>query len=127
MPGRVIATDRAPAAIGPYSQGMVAGGILVTSMQIGLDPATGELVGATAPEQVRRCLENVVAIVEAGGGSRGDIVKTTVYLTDIADFAAVNEIYAEFFAGAPPARGAVQVAALPKGALIAVEALAHLD
>jgi 2-iminobutanoate/2-iminopropanoate deaminase len=93
-------------------------------MQIGLDPATGNVVGATAPEQVRRCLQNVKAIVEAAGGSLANVVKVTVYMTDIQEFAAVNEVYAEFFTDDLPARAVVEVAALPKGALIAAEAVA---
>jgi 2-iminobutanoate/2-iminopropanoate deaminase len=124
MTRRTIQTNSAPDAIGPYSQGVAAGGLVFTSMQIGLDPATGNVVGATAPEQVRRCLKNLSAIVEAAGGSLADVVKVTVYLTDIQEFAAVNEVYAEFFADELPARAVVEVAALPKGALIAAEAVA---
>jgi 2-iminobutanoate/2-iminopropanoate deaminase len=126
MPPRAIQTDRAPAAIGPYSQGMVSGGLLFTSMQIPLDPQSGEMVGATAAEQVQRCLENIRAVVEAAGGSLRDVVKTTIYLTDISEFGAVNEIYAEFFPETPPARGVLEAAALPRGALTAVEAIASL-
>ncbi len=121
-----IGTDAAPAAIGPYSQGVVTGGLLFTSMQIGLDPATGEMVGTTAPQQVRRCLQNIQAIVEAAGASSSDTVKVTVYLIDVAQFGAVNEVYAEFFADWLPARGVVEVSALPKGALVAVEAVVNL-
>jgi 2-iminobutanoate/2-iminopropanoate deaminase len=126
MPPRAIQTDKAPAAIGPYSQGIVAGGLLFASMQIALDPRSGEMVGATAAEQVRRCLENIRAVVEAAGGSLRDIVKTTIYLTDIAEFGAVNQVYGEFFPETPPARGVLQAAALPRGALTAVEAIARL-
>ncbi len=124
MTRRTIQTNSAPAAIGPYSQGVAASGLVFTSMQIGLDPATGNVVGATAPEQVRRCLQNVKAIVEAAGGSLANVVKVTVYMTDIQEFAAVNEVYAEFFTDDLPARAVVEVAALPKGALIAAEAVA---
>ena len=124
MTRRAIQTNSAPAAIGPYSQGVAASGLVFTSMQIGLDPATGNVVGATAPEQVRRCLQNVKAIVEAAGGSLANVVKVTVYMTDIQEFAAVNEVYAEFFTDDLPARAVVEVAALPKGALIAAEAVA---
>lgn len=124
MTRRAIQTNLAPAAIGPYSQGVAASGLVFTSMQIGLDPATGNVVGATAPEQVRRCLQNVKAIVEAAGGSLANVVKVTVYMTDIQEFAAVNEVYAEFFTDDLPARAVVEVAALPKGALIAAEAVA---
>ena len=124
MTRRTIQTNSAPDAIGPYSQGVAASGLVFTSMQIGLDPATGNVVGATAPEQVRRCLQNVKAIVEAAGGSLANVVKVTVYMTDIQEFAAVNEVYAEFFTDDLPARAVVEVAALPKGALIAAEAVA---
>ena len=124
---RSIATDKAPAAIGPYSQGTVCGGFLFTSMQIALHPASGEMVGSTAPEQVRRCLENIKAVVEAAGGSMTGVVKTMVYMTDIADFGAINEVYAEFFPEKLPSRGVIEVAALPKGALIAVEAVAGVE
>ena len=119
-----IATDRAPAAIGPYSQGVVAGGFVFTAMQIALDPATGRLVGDDAPAQVRQCLRNVEAIVATAGASLNDVVKVTVYLADLATFAAVNEVYGTFFAAAPPARAVVGAAALPRGALVAVEAIA---
>jgi 2-iminobutanoate/2-iminopropanoate deaminase len=124
MPRKLIATDRAPAAIGPYSQGVVAGGLVFTAMQIALDPATGELVGHDAPTQVRRCLQNIDAIVTAAGAGLGDVVKVTVYLTDLAAFAAVNEVYGTFFPAAPPARAVVGAATLPRGALVAVEAIA---
>jgi 2-iminobutanoate/2-iminopropanoate deaminase len=124
MERRTIQTDEAPSAIGPYVQGVAAGGLVFASMQIGLDPATGELTGATAPDQALQCLRNLDAIVVAAGGSRADIVKVTVYLTDLGEFGAVNEIYAEFFGETLPARGVVAVAALPKDALVAVEAVA---
>jgi 2-iminobutanoate/2-iminopropanoate deaminase len=127
MSGRMISTDKAPAAIGPYSQGVVSGGFVFTSMQIPLDPASGEVVGSTAPEQVRRCLENIKAIVEEAGGSMSDIVKTIVYMTDISAFGAVNEVYSEFFTQKLPARGVIEASALPKGALIAVEAVANVE
>jgi 2-iminobutanoate/2-iminopropanoate deaminase len=127
MKRRTIQTDEAPAAIGPYVQGTVSGGFLFTSMQIGLDPATGELTGSTAPAQARRCLQNIGAIVAAASSSLADTVKVTVYMTDLAAFGAVNEVYAEFFGDALPARGVVQVAALPKSALVAVEAVASVD
>jgi 2-iminobutanoate/2-iminopropanoate deaminase len=122
-----IQTDSAPAAIGPYSQGVVSNGLLFTSMQLGLDPGTGELSGATAPEQARRCLENVKAIVESAGASLAETVKVTVYLTRIDDFTDINEIYAGFFPEWLPARAVVEVSALPKGALVAVEAIASLS
>lgn len=127
MSPQTISTDKAPAAIGPYSQGVVAGGFVFTSMQIALDPTTGEMVGRTAPEQLKRCLENIRAVVEAAGGSLSDIVKTTIYLTDITGFGAVNEVYGDFFTEHLPGRGVVEVSALPKGALIAVEAVASKE
>ncbi len=127
MARRTIRTDKAPAAIGPYSQGVAAGGLLFTAMQLALDPVSGEMVGAGAPEQARRCLENIRAIVNAAGGSMSDVVKTVVYLTDITEFAAVNDVYADFFRTELPARGVVGVAALPKGARVAIEAVAALS
>jgi 2-iminobutanoate/2-iminopropanoate deaminase len=123
---RAIKTDKAPAAIGPYSQGVVTGGLLFTSMQIALDPESGEMSGASTLEQAGRCLENIKAIVEAAGGSLSDIVKTTIYLADITDFVAVNEVYGKFFTENLPARGVIEASALPKGALIAVEAIASI-
>jgi 2-iminobutanoate/2-iminopropanoate deaminase len=127
MSRRVVETDKAPAAIGPYVQGVMANGLLFTSMQIGLDPTTGELVGASPAEQVQRCLLNVQAIVEAAGGTLNDVVKTTVYLTDLTAFGAVNQVYNDFFSAELPARGVVETAGLPKGALVAVEAIASVD
>ncbi len=121
----VIGTDKAPAAIGPYSQGIVANGFLFTAMQIPLDPASGTIVGPDdVAAQARRVLENLKAILEAGGSSLAKVVKTTVYLQDIADFAAVNTVYGEYFGQEAPARGAVAVAALPRGARVAMEAVA---
>jgi 2-iminobutanoate/2-iminopropanoate deaminase len=124
---RTIKTDKAPAAIGPYSQGVVAGGLLFTSMQIALDPSSGEMSGESTPEQAGRCLENIKAVVEAAGGSANDIVKTTIYLADISDFVTVNEVYAKFFGENLPARAVIEASALPKGALIAVEAIANIN
>jgi 2-iminobutanoate/2-iminopropanoate deaminase len=124
---QVIRTEQAPAAVGPYSQGIVAGGFLFTAMQIPLDPASGTLA---APDdvaaQARRVLENLKAIVEAAGLSLGHVVKVTVYLQDIADFAAVNAVYGEYFPQEAPARAAMAVAALPRGARVAMEAVAVL-
>jgi 2-iminobutanoate/2-iminopropanoate deaminase len=121
---QVIRTEHAPAAVGPYSQGIVAGGFLFTAMQIPLDPATGALVPGDVAAQARRVLENLKAIVEAAGTSLAQVVKVTVYLQDIADFAVVNAVYGEFFAQDAPARAAVAVAALPRGARVAMEAVA---
>jgi 2-iminobutanoate/2-iminopropanoate deaminase len=127
MARKIVSTDKAPAAIGPYSQGVIGGGLLFTSMQIALNPTSGEMVGTTAAEQARQCLTNVRAIVEAAGRFMADVVKTTVYIVDIREFAAVNEVYAEFFAGELPARGVVGTASLPKGALVAVEAVVNVS
>jgi 2-iminobutanoate/2-iminopropanoate deaminase len=117
----------APDAVGPYSHAVKAGGLLFISGQIPLDPASGELVGDTPPEQARRCLENLATIAEEGGCSLAeDGVKLTVYLTDIGAFADVNEVYAEFFNDQPPARVAYAVAALPKGAQVEIDAILAL-
>jgi 2-iminobutanoate/2-iminopropanoate deaminase len=124
---RIIQTDQAPAAIGPYNQGVITGNLIFTSMQIPLDPASGEIVGTTAAEQVHQCLSNVEAILKAGGCSLQQVVKTTLFFTDLSAFGEVNQVYGEFFAETLPARGVLQVAALPKGALVAVEAVAGLD
>jgi 2-iminobutanoate/2-iminopropanoate deaminase len=123
---RVIATERAPAAIGPYSQGIAAGGFVFTAGQIALDPRGGQLVGATAAEQIRRALANALAILEAAGCGPGDVVKATVYLVDMGEFAAVNAAYGEIFAAEPPARMVVAVAALPRDARVAVELVARV-
>jgi 2-iminobutanoate/2-iminopropanoate deaminase len=120
----VVATDRAPRAIGPYSQGVTTDSLVYTAGQVPLDPATGEVVGRTIAEQTERVLQSLAAILEAGGSSLAQVVKTTVYLTDLADFAAMNEVYARHFGAHKPARSTVQVAALPKGVRIEVDAVA---
>ncbi len=120
----IIETDKAPAAIGPYSQATSYCHLIFTSMQIPLDPRTGEIEGADHAAQAQRCLMNLQAILEAADSSLASAMKVTVYLTDMAAFGAVNEVYEDFFPIEPPARGVVQVAALPKGALVAVEAVA---
>ena len=118
-----IATDGAPAALGPYSQAIAAGEYVFCSGQLGLDPTSGELVeGITA--QTDRALRNLGAVLEAAGCGYADVVKTTVFLADIADFAGLNEVYAGYFGGTPPARSTFAVAALPKGGLLEVEAIA---
>ncbi len=122
---RVIATGQAPAAIGPYSQGIAAGGFVFTAGQIALDPATGQLVGASAAEQTRQALANALAVVAAAGGGPAGVVKATVYLRDMGEFAAVNEVYREFFAAEPPARTVVAVGGLPRDARVVVELIAH--
>ncbi|MCL3777290.1 MULTISPECIES: RidA family protein [unclassified Actinomyces] len=120
-----VATENAPAAVGPYSQAVEAGGTVYVSGQVPLDPATGRLVDGGIRAQAEQSLRNVGAILEAAGLGYGDVVKTTVLLADIADFAAVNEVYARFFTGPVlPARAAFQVAALPLGAGVEIEAVA---
>jgi 2-iminobutanoate/2-iminopropanoate deaminase len=121
----VTAPD-APAAIGPYVHAVRAAGLLFCSGQIPLDPRTGDLVGATAAEQAGRCLENLAAVCAAAGASLGDAVRMTIYLTDMASFASVNEVYASFFESDPPARVAVGVAALPRGSKVEIDAVVAL-
>jgi 2-iminobutanoate/2-iminopropanoate deaminase len=122
-----VSTDSAPAAIGPYSQAMRVGDLLFCSGQIPLEPSTGELVKDDIEGQTRRCLENLTAVAEAAGTSLANAARCTVYLTDMADFARVNEAYADFFGGDdPPARVAVAVAALPKGADVEIDAIIAL-
>ncbi|MCL1895148.1 MAG: RidA family protein [Clostridiales bacterium] len=124
----IVATDKAPAAIGPYAQANKLGGFVFTSGQIPLDPETGELVQGTIEAQTGRALENLKAVLEAAGTGLDRTVKTTVFLADISDFAKMNEVYARYFTGAMlPSRSAVQVAALPKGALVEIEAIAIAD
>lgn len=121
----VISTQKAPAAVGPYSQAIVAGGLVFCSGQIALDPETGELAGDTASRQLEQCLKNLGAVLKAAGVTFEHVVKTTVFLTDMADFAAVNLVYERSFTGpTPPARACVQVSALPKAALVEIEAIA---
>jgi 2-iminobutanoate/2-iminopropanoate deaminase len=124
MANQVIATDAAPKAIGPYSQAIVAGDLVFTSGQIPLDPKTQEMVKGDVRAQAERVMENLRAVLEAAGASFGQVVKTTIFLADLADFAIVNEVYGKRFAGAPPARSTVQVAALPKGARVEIELIA---
>jgi 2-iminobutanoate/2-iminopropanoate deaminase len=123
---RAVSTDSAPAAIGPYSQGMRVGDLLFCSGQIPLDPSTGELVKQDVEGQARRCLENLEAICAAAGGSLSNAVRCTVYLGDMSDFARVNEVYAEFFGDDPPARVAIAAAGLPKGADVEIDAIVAL-
>jgi len=121
-----ILTANAPAPIGPYSQAVRAGGFVFLSGQIPLDPATGSIVGTTTVEQTRQVLSNLRAVLAAAGLEPGHVVRTTIYLVDLADFAAVNELYAAFFAGSStfPARSTVQVAALPRGSRVEIDAIA---
>lgn len=121
---KIIATTNAPAAIGPYSQAIDLGNMLITSGQIPIDPATGEFAVGGIEAQTRQSLNNVKAILEAAGLTMDNVVKTTVFLDDMNDFAAMNAVYAEFFTeGNYPARSAVEVAKLPKGALVEIEAI----
>ncbi len=123
--GRIsISTDQAPKAIGPYSQAMKAGHILYTSGQLGMDPTTGILVEGGVEAETRQALQNLAQILSASGTDLQSVLKTTVFLRDINDFTRMNTIYAEFFTDQPPARSAVQVAALPKGAAVEIEAIA---
>lgn len=116
----------APAAIGPYSHAVRAGSLLFCSGQIPLDPDTGEIVGETPAEQARRCLENLQAVCAAAGATLGDAVRCTVYMTDLGAFADVNDAYGEFFEADPPARVAIGVAALPRGAQVEIDAVVAL-
>jgi len=122
----VIATDKAPAAVGPYSQGIRAGNLLFTAGQLGMDPATGKLAEGGIEAQTRQALTNLSAVLEAGGTSMAHAVKVTVFLQDMGDFQTMNGVYAQFFATDPPARTTVQVAALPLGGLVEIEVVAVL-
>ena len=123
MMNQTISASNAPAAVGPYCHAKLAGNTLYTSGQLGLIPATGELP-AGVEAQAKQALDNLGAVLQAAGMDFSDVVKTTVFLADINDFAAINAIYAEYFTGEAPARSCVQVAALPKGVLFEVEAVA---
>lgn len=124
MKSTVVSTASAPQAIGPYSQAISTEQLVFLSGQIPLDPTTGDLVIDEIEGQTRRVLQNMQAVLEAAGSSLAQVVKTTVFLKDLSDFAAMNTVYAEFFSANPPARSTVQVAALPKGARIEIEAIA---
>ena len=119
-----VETKNAPQAIGPYSQAIKAAGFLFISGQIPIDPKTGQITAVDAVAQTRQVMENLAAILSAEGLTCADIVKTTIYLTDFADFARVNEVYGSYFVADPPARATVQVAALPKAAKVEIEAVA---
>jgi 2-iminobutanoate/2-iminopropanoate deaminase len=122
----VVTALGAPAAIGPYVHAVRTGDLLFCSGQIPLDPESGELVGDTPVDQARQCLDNVSAVCEAAGATLGDAVKITVYMTDLSAFGEVNELYASYFAAEPPARVAIGVAALPRGAQVEVDAVVAL-
>ncbi len=124
MKKRIIQTDQAPAAIGPYSQAIRVGDFLYTSGQIALDPQSGEFLSGEIEQETERTIENISAILIADGLSLENVIKTTVYLTDLSHFARMNHIYEKYFSGNKPARACVQVAALPKGAKVEIEAIA---
>jgi 2-iminobutanoate/2-iminopropanoate deaminase len=126
MSNSVISTKAAPAAIGPYSQGVKSQGLLFCSGQIAIDPATGAIVEGGIEAQTRRVCENVMALLKEAGAEPSSVVKTTVFITDMNDFPKVNEIYASYFAEPFPARSCVGVASLPKGALVEIEVVASL-
>jgi 2-iminobutanoate/2-iminopropanoate deaminase len=125
-PREIVQAQGAPAAIGPYSHAVSAAGLLFCSGQIPLDPATGELVGETPAEQARRCLENLSTVCDAAGTTLRDAVRITIYMTDLAAFGEVNEVYAAFFESDPPARVTIGVAQLPKGAQVEIDAVIAL-
>ena len=122
----IVATEGAPKAIGPYSQAIVATGVVYTAGQIPLDPRTGAVVGQTTGEQTEQVLRNLAAILQAAGSGLDLVVKTTVYLVDLGDFAAMNEVYAKHFASHKPARSTVEVAALPKAVRVEIDAIARM-
>jgi 2-iminobutanoate/2-iminopropanoate deaminase len=124
MSKEILVTDRAPRAIGPYSQGVRAGGFFFFSGQIPLDPATGQLEGRDIAEQTELVMANIGGLLEAAGLDFGDVVKSTIYLTDLSDFATVNEVYGRRFPTDPPARSTVEVKSLPKGAAVEIEVIA---
>jgi 2-iminobutanoate/2-iminopropanoate deaminase len=121
-----VNAPKAPEAVGPYVHAVRAGGLLFCSGQIPLDPRTGEITGSAAADQAGRCLENLAAVCDAAGATLGDAVKVTIYLTDMADFVAVNEVYSSFFESSPPARVTIGVAALPRGARVEIDAVVSL-
>ena len=123
---RAVSTTGAPAAIGPYSQGIVANGLLFTAGQAGLDPATGQLAEGGIEAETERVMANLSSVLDAAGCVWDDVVKTTIFLVDMADFGAVNTIYGRFMSDPPPARSTVAVAGLPKGARVEIEAVARL-
>ncbi|MCL5950481.1 MAG: RidA family protein [Chloroflexi bacterium] len=127
MERQVVSTDKAPKAIGPYSQAIRVGDFVFCAGQAGLDPATGKLVAGGIEAETRRVLQNLAAALEAAGSSLSQVVKTTVFLTNLDDFKTMNTIYAEFFPAAPPARSTVQVSRLPAGASVEIEAIAIVN
>lgn len=126
MSKTIIRTDHAPAAVGPYSQAVRVGNFVYTAGQIALDPGTGKMVEGTISEQTEQALQNLEAVLTAAGCSLSDVVKTTVFLQDMFEFGAMNAVYSKFFVEEPPARSAVEVAALPLGAKVEIEGVAYL-
>src|SRR6266704_4488627 len=124
---KIISTNEAPAAVGPYSQAVRAGSMVFCAGQIPLDPKSGQIVSQDVAEQTRRVLDNLTAVLNSERLTLSDVVKTTVFVTDLADFQTINEIYAKYFSAQPPARSTVQVAALPKAARVEIEAIAVAD
>ena len=124
MSVRIVHTDNAPAAIGPYSQAIIAGNLLFTAGQIALDPTTGQIVQGDVTAQTERVMTNLTAVLESAGSSWSDVVKTTVYLQDMTDFPRVNDVYGRMIGDARPARSTVQVAGLPRGVLVEIDAVA---
>ena len=125
MQKEIITTEKAPQAIGPYSQAVRVGSLVFLSGQIPLDPATGEISGRDAAEQARRVMENLRAVLHAAGVGFSEVMRSTIYLTDLRDFAKVNEVYGSYFPTEPPARATVQVAALPRGASVEIDMIAY--
>jgi 2-iminobutanoate/2-iminopropanoate deaminase len=126
MKKQIIATDQAPKAIGPYSQAVRAGNLVFLSGQIPLDPRTGEALLGDIADQTRRVMDNLGAVLRASGAGFTEVVRSTIYLTNLADFAKVNEVYGGYFPTEPPARATVQVAALPRGASVEIDMIAHV-
>ena len=124
MSVRTLHTEKAPAAIGPYSQAVVTGNLMYTAGQIAIDPATGQIVPGDVTVQTERVMKNLAAVLESGGATWNDVVKTTVFLMDMADFPRVNEVYGRMIGDARPARSTVQVSGLPRGVLVEIEAVA---
>ena len=126
MPKTIVRTDRAPGAIGPYSQAVKVGDLVLCSGQIAIDPKTGELVRGDVATETRQVMKNLGEVLAAAGASFQHVVRTTIFLKSMSDFSTVNRVYGEYFGSAPPARATVQVAALPKGAAVEIDAIAHL-
>jgi endoribonuclease L-PSP, putative len=125
MEKEIIATNNAPAALGPYSQAVCAGNMVFLSGQLGIDPATGEL-GVDVVEQAHQAMKNILAVLKEKNATADNIVKTTIFLSDLGNFATVNDIYKTYFTGSFPARSCVEIAALPKNAAVEIEAIAYL-